>query len=425
MSHENDEVRKLTTERAFLARSVFPDASMAFAFERRDLSRCIDDCDVVLDTNVLLLPYRAARDSLDEIAKVLAPLRDQHRLFIPGQVAREFARNQPHKLGELYSALHLQASQAQAPNPQRYPLLESTPEYEALLKAAEELREAKARYTEATQAVTATIKAWGGNDPVLKVFRDLFTPNTVRDPPFDEEATLAEMERRYDLDIPPGYKDSRKPDGGIGDFLIWLTIEDIGRDRKRPLVFVTGEEKGDWHHRSSKTPFLPRYELVDEYRRASDGAQLFIVHLSDLLALLQAEVDTVAEVRQEEEREREPAVEYLACPECGADVICNIQAGVGSSALPTCDACGERFHAHRTSTGLITRKGPRRQQGRELVVTRCPQCDEEVLCELGLNPKDSAVPSCDGCGLHFHAHRRRDGSVISRMPGPGFGPNAE
>ena len=43
--------------------------------------------------------------------------------------------------------------------------------------------------------------------------------------------------------MPPGYKDGRKEDEGIGDFLIWKSLLKFGEEKKLDLAFVTGEEK--------------------------------------------------------------------------------------------------------------------------------------------------------------------------------------
>ena len=58
---------------------------------------------VVLDTNVLLAPYRTSTGALGEIAKVYGMLQKERRLLVPGQVAREFARNRPNLVSRLKS----------------------------------------------------------------------------------------------------------------------------------------------------------------------------------------------------------------------------------------------------------------------------------------------------------------------------------
>jgi hypothetical protein len=104
--------------------------------------------------------------------------------------------------------------------------------------------------------------------------------------------------------IPPGYKDSGKEDRGIGDFLIWLTILEAGKTRKKSLLFVSGEEKSDWFHKSEGRTLYPRYELVDEYRRSSEGQSFHMVSFSQFLNMYGASESTVEEVREEETRLR-------------------------------------------------------------------------------------------------------------------------
>lgn len=51
---------------------------------------------------------------------------------------------------------------------------------------------------------------------------------------------------RIERQIPPGFSDDDKADGGVGDFLIWRELLEIGKVQKRPIVFVTGDIKPDW-----------------------------------------------------------------------------------------------------------------------------------------------------------------------------------
>jgi len=66
------------------------------------------------------------------------------------------------------------------------------------------------------------------------------------------------------------------------------------------LVLVTGETKSDWWHRSGDEGIYPRYELVDEYRRHSNGQSFHVVPLSVLLEKVGASKETVEDVRREE-----------------------------------------------------------------------------------------------------------------------------
>lgn len=135
------------------------------------------------------------------------------------------------------------------------------------------------------------------------MYRTIFLSDTIRAHSLSKHEVESELTYRTTNKIPPGYKDAAKDDRGIGDLLIWLTILEIGAERKKPLLFVTGEEKADWQHRSDHQGLLPRCELVDEFRRKS-GAPFYIAPFSGLLELFEAPKEVVSAVRKEEENPR-------------------------------------------------------------------------------------------------------------------------
>uniref|UniRef100_UPI001ABA8EDD PIN-like domain-containing protein n=1 Tax=Burkholderia gladioli TaxID=28095 RepID=UPI001ABA8EDD len=121
-----------TLERTFLADDLIPDAAAAFGYQVPSVEKAINTADIVLDTNVLLLPYGAGSGSLGEIIKVFKPLAEKKRLFLPGQVAREFIRNRPNKLGELQQQLQDKISRFLALDKLNFPILEGSAEYSKL-----------------------------------------------------------------------------------------------------------------------------------------------------------------------------------------------------------------------------------------------------------------------------------------------------
>src|SRR5262249_53348287 len=141
---------------------------------------------------------------------------------------------------------------------------------------------------------------WSWNDPVSSLYRTLFSPTVVIDPPMDRESLEKDLKRRTEASIPPGYKDAGKSDGGAGDLLIWYTILHIGKEQKTDLMFVSGEEKADWWHRGAGRELYPRFELVEEYHRASDGKSFHIASFSRFLELYGAAEQVITEVREEE-----------------------------------------------------------------------------------------------------------------------------
>jgi rRNA-processing protein FCF1 len=279
----------------FIANSVYPEAEPIFTVRLKPLDDIKSDCFVVLDTNALLVPYTTSKESLEQIRQTCKTLAAENRLIIPGQVAREFAKNRAKKIGELYQQLSAKRDSAPAIQKGMYPLLESVEEYKKSLHLEDEINKLLREYREAVSKVLDHIQEWAWDDPVSLLYGELFTSSEVMDISINEEEMKKEHTRRKLNNIPPGYKDS-----GIGDLLIWFTILEIGKRHKKSLIFVSGDEKTDWYHISNKKPLYPRYELVDEYRRNSDGQSFHIIQFSRFLDLYGASESVVQEVRKEE-----------------------------------------------------------------------------------------------------------------------------
>src|SRR5882672_9907938 len=84
---------------------LFPEPVEIFAFSPVRLQDALPDGVVVVDTNVLLVPYTTGRASLEQIRHTFDRLTKDGRLRIPGQVAREFADNRAEKLKTLFQQL--------------------------------------------------------------------------------------------------------------------------------------------------------------------------------------------------------------------------------------------------------------------------------------------------------------------------------
>ncbi len=417
---------EVTSER-YALEETFPEADALFGITVPGIDEVKGSCDVVLDTNVLLLPYSTAKDSLKQMERVYRSLHE--RLFIPAQVAREFARHRAPKLAELCRILANKRSTVQEPSIDSYPLFEALPEYERAKSLETELRGKIKEYRDAITDLLSAIGRWGWDDPVSSMYRSLFSPQTIWTPSVGMADVRERLAFRYANKIPPGYKDGAKDDDGIGDLLIWLTILDIAAKRKRPLLFVTGDEKPDWQHVVEKRGLLPRFELVDEFRRASGGAAFHICRFSQLLELFGAPQQVVTEVKGQErldwrsifDDDALAKVVDVPCPFCGTITTCSVGEQVGDSAHPRCEKCGERFHAHRAGGGAILSRRPGGHPNQHLdavaVAVACPFCFEPVAVAIGSHGGASAVPTCEACRSGFHVHRRYDGHVFARKPG--------
>ena len=132
------------------------------------------------------------------------------------------------------------------------------------------------------------------------MYHEVLVGRVLSDDDLDLEIVDKDLERRNLFNIPPGFKDKSKEENQAGDLLIWHEILKLAGDRQQHLVFISGDEKPDWWHKSGKKPLYPRFELVDEYREKSGGKSFHMMSLSGLLKLFGAEDDVVEAIKSSE-----------------------------------------------------------------------------------------------------------------------------
>jgi hypothetical protein len=255
---------------------------------------------VAFDTNALLLPYSASKDDIGHLATAYKKLAAEDRLFVPGRVLREFARHRDRKLADLVKSLKDRRSRIQIPDANVSPLLAGVDGYADLAAAIMVLRDCLKQYDKASETLIRAVAGWRGSDPITTLYREVFKPDTIIEPVENREVLLSEWKARLSGQIPPGYKDAGKVDTGIGDFVIWKSLLTLAAKQKRDLIFVTGDEKADWFVRADSEGIYPRPELLDEYRRASQGRSLRLSSFHGVLFELHVPEPTVADIREAE-----------------------------------------------------------------------------------------------------------------------------
>jgi len=294
-----------STSDIFVKNKIYPKADMIFNTSLSPIEEIKNSCVFVLDTNALLLPYGTGSESLEEIKKVFERLKNQNRLVIPGQVAREFASIRPEKLKEIHQKLTRRRNSTAELLIGNYPLLESLHTYMEILELEQQINELIGKYRKNIGRIIDTVKTWAWNDPVSMLYQELFTPDVIHDLEFNEDEIAKQLHFRYEHKIPPGYKDNAKADDGIGDLLIWLSILEIAKTEKN-VVFVTADEKGDWYYKSENQALYPRFELVSEFQSVSGGKSFHMMRMSELLKLMGADDQIIKEIEVEENTFEEP-----------------------------------------------------------------------------------------------------------------------
>lgn len=285
----------------FYLEKVFPEADKIFSFNYKTLDEIKDDCIYVLYTMVLLVPYFTSKESVQDFNKIFKKLKVSNRLFIPARVAREFAKNRGQKIAETYNKIvesQERLNKAQI-TLEKFPILELNEDYLRLKELESEIGKLKDEYREKLKKLSEGLKNWKWDDPVSKMYQDIFTPETIIEVKLAQEELDKNLTFRFEHFIPPGYKktDQNKPDGGIGDLIIWQTTLELGKEKNSNMVFVTNEEQNDWFYRHQGTAISPKYELLDEYRRFTDGKTISIINFSNFLFSQNAQEETVNEVK--------------------------------------------------------------------------------------------------------------------------------
>lgn len=139
---------------------IYPNADQIFVTELPSLESIKDDCIYVLDTNALLVPFSIGSQSLDEISKIFTILKDNGKLRIPDQVAREFADNRPRKIDEMFNSLSSKRNGLNEHRIGSYPLLEGIDCYNKALELEKELVSLTKKYRDAIGDVVNTVKNW-------------------------------------------------------------------------------------------------------------------------------------------------------------------------------------------------------------------------------------------------------------------------
>ncbi|SEA41670.1 hypothetical protein SAMN05192529_11781 [Arachidicoccus rhizosphaerae] len=283
-------------EQIFINQTLYPKAADVFKIDIKPINEIIGDCLFIVDTNALLIPYTTSSFGFEEIEKAYSKLIKTKQLIIPGQVAREFAKNRPEKIKTLFQQLNIIKGKIKNLSTGQYPLLETLREYKEAVELENEIRILQKKYSIKIEEILSQIKDWRWNDPVSSVYNRLFSEDIIYEFDIDQDTIIKELERRNKFSIPPGFNDKSKGDFGVGDLLIWLTILEVAKEQKKDVIFISGDEKNDWFYRSESQSLYPRFELVIEFKHATNGKSFHIIKLSQLLTELGADEKAVKEV---------------------------------------------------------------------------------------------------------------------------------
>ena len=144
---------------------------------------------------------------------------------------------------------------------------------------------------------------------------------------FDDEKLneiYKDGDKRYNSDIPPGFKDKNK--GGtrqFGDLVLWFQIIELAKQIQKDIIFITDDEKEDWLyiHKGRTIGMLP-YLQNEFYKQTNQrvyiyNAQKFIEEVSKIYNTNVAEdtIDEIKNLREENKLIFEQFAEVFTKPE--------------------------------------------------------------------------------------------------------------
>jgi hypothetical protein len=223
----------------------------------------------VVDANVLLNVYRYPPAARDELLKALETVQD--RLFVPYQSAQEYFRNRIPVITSQQTAKEKMLSGIDAAVSALIKTLEDThAQMGRRDKPSELMSKTREHLATLREEFSAAEDSWLQDiDPRA----DEFHPRLVAllrgrvGRPFGDDrlpSVEQEAQRRVANREPPGYLDSEKEDGGLGDYFFWRQLLDHAKTATKHVILVTDDVKDDWRWNSKGREIGPRPELARE-----------------------------------------------------------------------------------------------------------------------------------------------------------------
>lgn len=254
-----------------------------FDYTQEEYKQIWETATFVFDTSSLLNLYKYKEETRDEFFKTLDKIKD--RLWIPHHIALEFNKNRltviSNEIGNFSKIIktisglesHL-ASNINSLSLKKTHKIDTDKIYEQIKSLAEKINK------DLESQLEKEIKL-KGKDPIRDKIFELFD-GKVGSRPTEQKAINElekEAERRFKLEIAPGFGDSNKDelcfDKGLqyqkkySDYIIWQQILDNAKNiESKNLIFVTGDsKKGDWFltiEARGERAIQPKPEILDE-----------------------------------------------------------------------------------------------------------------------------------------------------------------
>jgi hypothetical protein len=247
-------------------RSQFPGY---FTPTEEEFAKLWTDCIFAFDANVLLGLYRSTGETQRVFFNVLEKIAD--RIFLPHQAASEYLKQRLNVISfrsEQYGTIASESdklAKTVALIVEQHAVLDG----EKIAATAKQFSEnIRGLAKESSKKEPDLLRS----DALLTKFAVFFETSTGEPYPADKlKEIYLEGSHRYAQGIPPGFKDDKKPEPGkYGDLLIWFQLIDYAKEKKKPIIFITGDVKEDWFLQHKGETLGPRPELRQEMMGAAE-----------------------------------------------------------------------------------------------------------------------------------------------------------
>lgn len=285
-----------------------------------------EKCIFVLDTNVLTNLYRYPKDARDDLINLFKKISE--RLWIPHQVALEYQENRLSVISDQARMFYevknlLNKSLENLKNDLKALSLEKR---HSVIKPDDFLKKVSKQFEKYLDELKTFEKKQPNvidpdklRDEIDKLFEGKIGPPPQKQEDLDK--IYSEGEKRYEINMPPGYMDIEKEKANkphlfnqmefkreYGDLILWYQLIDQAKNHEnfKYIIFITDDNKEDWWwvvDSQGKKTIGPRPELVEEIKSKADVNIFYMYNTGRFLKYaqyhLKAEVkpDSISEVR--------------------------------------------------------------------------------------------------------------------------------
>lgn len=263
----------------------------------REFKKMWSESYFVFDTNVLINPFRFQETAREVIFEILEKLCKSDRIWIPHQVGLEYHHNvdeEIYKQEKSYEDLKTSITKLGTDLENEYKRISLKHSTLILNDAIQK------KFNDVLEELTQEVDKQKKEHPdceklklrIARIFKGkVGAPYTQEQ--LDE--LYNEGEKRYEHSVPPGFRDeSRKGESkryfdGIfytkkyGDLVLWKQIIDFAKDKETDVIFVTDDEKADWWSISHGKTVGPHPELLQEFKRETEGKNIYIYKTKQFL----------------------------------------------------------------------------------------------------------------------------------------------